>query len=145
MKGLLLQNFVIVALVSSFVQRKLNLRWLVVPFFALVLIYPVSNAYRDIVRSSPQQEVTSLGGAAGAARLAFIKAQSTGPYGGYSWREGLNDTLQRMDLLTSVAQVLILSPPHLPVHPALPVALQTHPRRRGEVHPRPARKLRRPG
>jgi hypothetical protein len=108
MKGLLLQNFIIVGLVSSFVQRKLNLRWLVMPFFALVLIYPVSNAYRDIVRNSPHQEVTSLGGAAEAARLALIRARSTGPYGGYSWREGLNNTLQRMDLLTSVAQVLIL-------------------------------------
>jgi hypothetical protein len=110
MKGLLLQNFIIVALVSSFVRGRLNLRWLVVPFFALVLIYPVSNAYRDIVRNSPQQEVTSLGGAAEAAGLAFIRARSTGPYGGYSWREGLNDTLQRMDLLTSVAQVLVLGP-----------------------------------
>jgi hypothetical protein len=132
MKGLLLQNFIIVALVSSFVRRKLNLRWLVMPFFALVLIYPVSNAYRDIARNSPQQEVTSLGGAAEAARLAFIKARSTGPYGGYSWREGLNGTLQRMDLLTSVAQVLILSPQErsmvkgdaqwrmLPIYPFIP-------------------------
>jgi hypothetical protein len=110
MKGLLLQNFITVGLVSSFVQRKLNLRWLVMPFFALVLIYPVSNSYRDVVRNSPHQRVTSLGGAAEAARLALIKARSTGPYGGYSWREGLNDALQRMDLLTSVAQVLTLGP-----------------------------------
>jgi hypothetical protein len=132
MKGLLLQNFIIVALVSSFVRGRLNLRWLVMPFFALVLIYPVSNAYRDIVRNSPQQEVTSLGGAAEAARLAFIKARSTGPYGGYSWREGLNNTLQRMDLLTSVAQVLVLGPQErsmvkgdaqwrmLPIYPFIP-------------------------
>jgi hypothetical protein len=132
MKGLLLQNFIIVGVVSSFVQRKLNLRWLVMPFFALVLIYPASNAYRDIVRNSPHQEVTSLGGAAEAARLAFVKARSTGPYGGYSWREGLNSTLQRMDLLTSVAQVLVLGPQErsmvkgdaqwrtLPIYPFIP-------------------------
>jgi hypothetical protein len=132
MKGLLLQNFIIVALVSSFVRGRLNLRWLVVPFFALVLIYPVSNAYRDVVRNSPHQGVTSLGGAAEAARLAFVKARSTGPYGGYSWREGLNNTLQRMDLLTSVAQVLILGPQErsmvkgdtqwrmLPIYPFIP-------------------------
>jgi hypothetical protein len=132
MKGLLLQNFIIVALVSSFVRGRLSLRWLVMPFFALVLIYPVSNAYRDIVRNSPHQGVTSLGGAAEAARLALIKARSTGPYGGYSWREGLNNTLQRMDLLTSIAQVLILGPQErsmvkgdtqwrmLPIYPFIP-------------------------
>ena len=49
MKGLVLQNFLVVALVSSFVMRKLNLRWFVILFFGLVLLYPISNAYRAVI------------------------------------------------------------------------------------------------
>jgi hypothetical protein len=110
MKGLLLQNFIIVALVSSFVRGRLNLRWLVIPFFALVLFYPLSDAYRSIVRGRDPEEVTSFKAAARAARTAFMEVAPAGANAGYSWREGLSRTLRRMDLLTSVAQVLALGP-----------------------------------
>jgi hypothetical protein len=109
-KGMFLQNFIVLALVSSFVQRRLNLRWLVLPFLVLVLFYPVSNAYRSIVWGREAQEVTSLGGAVEAGRMAVGELASPGAKPGYSWREGLNSTLGRIDLLTCVAQVLTLGP-----------------------------------
>lgn len=109
MKGLVLQNFIVVALISSFVKRRLNLRWLVIPLFALVLLYPVSNAYRSLVRGGGV-EVTSFEGGARAGQMAFSKVGEGESTVGDVWREGLNQTLQRLDLLTSVAQVLALGP-----------------------------------
>ena len=131
-KGMFLQNFIVLALVSSFVQRRLNLRWLVLPFFVLVLFYPVSNAYRSIVRGRGAVEVTSFEGAAEAGRLALRELASPGANPGYNWRDGLNSTLQRMDLLTCVAQALVLGPQEssmvkgdaqwwmLPIYPFIP-------------------------
>jgi hypothetical protein len=107
MKGQVLQNFIVVALVSSFVLRRLNLRWLLALFFALVLFYPFSNAYRSLVRGGGV-EVTSFGGAAEAGQLAYSRMGDTGSTAGDIWREGMDNTLQRLDLLTNVAQVLSL-------------------------------------
>jgi hypothetical protein len=109
MKGLVFQNFIVVALVSSFVKRRLNLRWLVIPFLALILLYPVSNAYRSLVRGGGV-EVTSFEGAARAGQMAFSKVGEGESTVGGVWSEGLNQTLHRLDLLTSVAQVLALGP-----------------------------------
>ncbi|MBZ5668202.1 MAG: hypothetical protein LAO04_00510 [Acidobacteriia bacterium] len=109
MKGLVLQNFIVVALVSSFVKRRLNLRWLVIPFFALVLLYPVSDAYRSLVRGGGA-EVTSFEGGARAGQMAFSKMEEGKSTTGDLWREGLDHTLRRLDLLTSVAEVLSLGP-----------------------------------
>jgi hypothetical protein len=106
MKGLVFQNFIVVALVSSLVTRRLILRWLVIPFFALLLLYPFSNAYRSLVRGG-DVEVTSFEGAARAGQMAFSKVGEGEATTGDLWREGLN---HRMDLLTSVAQVLSLGP-----------------------------------
>jgi hypothetical protein len=109
MKSFALQNFLVVALVSSFVKQRLNLRWLVILFFALVLLYPVSNAYRSLVREG-DVEVTSFEKAAQAAQMACSKVGEDLSTAGDFWREGLNSTLGRLDLLTSVAQVLTLGP-----------------------------------
>jgi hypothetical protein len=109
-KGMFLQNFIVLAVVSSFVQRRLNLRWLVLPFFLLVLLYPVSDAYRSVVHGRDAQEVTSLGGAVEAGRMALRELASPGSNPGYSWRDGVNSTLGRIDLLTCVAEVLTLGP-----------------------------------
>jgi hypothetical protein len=107
MKTVLLQNFVVVALVSSFVMKRLNLRWLVGLFFALVLVYPLSNAYRSLVREEGV-EVTSLEEAVSAAQMAYSRVQAGGSTTEDVWRQGLASTLQRVDLLTCVAQVLAL-------------------------------------
>jgi hypothetical protein len=107
MKSLVLQNFLVVGLVSSFVLKKLNLRWFVFLFFALVLIYPVSIAYRSVVREGGA-EVTSFGGAVEAGRIAFSKTGEEESTEGDRLRHGLDSTLARLDLLTSVADVLTL-------------------------------------
>ncbi len=107
MKGLVLQNFLVVALVSSFVMRKLNLRWFVILFFGLVLLYPISTAYRAVVRGGGV-EVTSFEGVVEAGRVTFSKMAEGESAGGDTWREGLDRALTRLDLLTSVAQVLSL-------------------------------------
>ncbi len=72
MKGLVLQNFLVVALVSSFVMRKLNLRWFVILFFGLVLFYPFFQRLSLGVEAG-EVEVTSFGGAAEAGQMAFSK------------------------------------------------------------------------
>jgi hypothetical protein len=109
-KGAFLQNLIVLALVSSFVQRRLNLRWLVIAFFALIIFYPFSNAYRSIVRGRDAVEVTSFAVAARAGQMALGELASPGASPGYSWRDGLNSTLGRIDLLTCVAEVLTLGP-----------------------------------
>jgi hypothetical protein len=109
MKGLVLQNFLVVALVSSYVMRKLNLKWFVILFFGLVLIYPFVNAYRSALNSGGV-EVTSFARAADAGQMAFNTVGERGSTAGDLWREGLDRTLERLDLLTSVAQVLSLGP-----------------------------------
>jgi hypothetical protein len=109
-KGMFLQNFIVLALVSSFVQRRLNLRWLVIAFFALVVFYPFSNAYRTVVHGRGAVEVTSFTGAARAGQMAFNEVGRGESSGGAFWRDGLNSTLGRLDLLTSVAEVLTLGP-----------------------------------
>jgi hypothetical protein len=109
MKGLVLQNFILVALVSSFVERKLKLRWLVLPFLALIALYPFSQSYRQVVNAG-KEGITSFAEGAKAGRQAYEQVGGAGRDAGYSWREGVNLTLQRMDLLTCVAQVFALNP-----------------------------------
>jgi hypothetical protein len=108
MKSLVLQNFLVVALVSSFVMRKLNLRWFVILFFGLVLLYPFVNAYRSVLGGGV--EVTSFEAAAQAGQMAFSKTGGGESPRGYFGQEGLNRALTRLDLLTSVANVLSLGP-----------------------------------
>jgi hypothetical protein len=108
-KSSVFQNFLVVALVSSVIQRRLNLRWLILPAFGLVLFYPFSNAYRGLVRGRGHQ-VTSLQGAGGAGQMAFKGATQEAANSGGLWGAGLKSLVSRVDLLTSVAQVLTLGP-----------------------------------
>jgi hypothetical protein len=109
MKALVLQNFLAVAIVSSFIMKRLNLRWFFILFFGLVLLYPISNAYRAVVNRGDVQ-VTSFEGAAKAGQMAFSQVGEGESTEGDLWRDGLHNTLLRMDLLTSVAEVLSLGP-----------------------------------
>ncbi len=110
MKGTLLVNFLVVALASSVIQRKLNLRWLVLPFVVLVLIYPISDAYRAVLTGRGAQEVTSFQEAGRAGQIAFRDATQSAAGRGGLWHVGQTRTAARFDLLTSVAQVLVLGP-----------------------------------
>jgi hypothetical protein len=109
MKAAIFQNFLLVALVSSVIQRRLNLRWLILPAFGFVLFYPVSNAYRGVLtRGGPG--VVSFAGAGRAGQMAFKDATQEGASAGSLWSRGQISTLQRFDLLTCVAEVLTLGP-----------------------------------
>jgi hypothetical protein len=107
MKGLIFQNFLLVALVSSIVQRRLNLRWLVLPIFGLVLLYPVYDAYRGLIRGRGVQ-VTSFQEAGRAGQMALQDATPQSAKEGGLWSSGQMMTVKRLDLLTCVAQVLTL-------------------------------------
>jgi hypothetical protein len=102
-------NLLVVALVSSLIQRRLNLRWLILPAVGFVLFYPVSDAYRGLVRGRGG-EVTSFGGAGRAGHMALQNATQEGANAGGLWSRGQTRTVQRFDLLTSVASVLTLGP-----------------------------------
>jgi hypothetical protein len=107
MKGQVLQNLLVVAIVSSMIMRKLNLRWFVILFFGLVLLYPLITAYRGMSNRG-EVEVTSFGAAAEAGQMAFRHAGEGGSNVGSGWLEGLNGAVDRLDMLTSVANVLTL-------------------------------------
>ena len=154
MKGMVLQNFLVVALVSSYVLRKLNLRWFVILFFGLVLIYPVSNAYRSALNRG-EVEVTSFGGAAEAGQMAFREVMEGGSTAGDLAREGLENTIRRLDLLTSVAQGARTRSPGelgerrrtlvdatiLSLRSTVPLAVQTDTQRKWTVHHRAAGRI----
>jgi hypothetical protein len=111
MKNLILQNFIAVALVSSVMQRRLNLRWLVFPVLGIILFFPVNTAYRDLLRGRRgSQAVTSVEGAGRATQMALQMATQQGANPGALWATGLANTLDRMDLLTNFAEVLALGP-----------------------------------
>src|SRR5437588_3531287 len=109
MKGLVMQNFVVVAIVSSFVQRRVNLRWLIVPLLILICLIPFFGAYRSLARGGGLQ-VTSIEDAARGAHVALQDAIGDDTNPGDLWRAGLSHLVSRLDLLTSVAQVLALGP-----------------------------------
>jgi hypothetical protein len=107
MKGLALQNFIIVAVASSFAMRRLNARWIVILFLGLVLLYPISEAYRSVLQEG-SADVSSFQGAAEAGQMALSRVGEGGSSAGDFGREGLQESFQRLDLLTCVAQALTL-------------------------------------
>jgi hypothetical protein len=109
-KSVLFQNFMAVALVSSLVQRKVSLRWLAALLFGLVLFYPVSDAYRTILRGRQHLDVASFSDAARSGRMALADAAQNNAGEGGLWQAGLVRTIRRFDMLTSVADILALGP-----------------------------------
>ncbi len=109
MKENLLQNFVVVAMVSSLVQRKFRKGWVIAAVIGLIVMYPVYNAYRGLVRGHGQQ-VSSLAGAAKAGQDALAQTgnETSGP--GAEIASGFRETASRLDLLQSVGLVMSLGP-----------------------------------
>ena len=70
MKEFILQNFVFVAIIASFKLRKLPVRWIVALPVLLVLLYPITNAYRDVIRGQTSIGVRSVTDANEALGLA---------------------------------------------------------------------------
>jgi hypothetical protein len=109
MKSLLIQNFIIVALVSSLIQRRFRKGWIVAAVVSLILLYPISDAYRSVVRGHGE-DVTSLSAAqkAGYDSLRRVRETESGTWSelGSGWRA----TVARMDLLQSVGLIMFLGP-----------------------------------
>jgi hypothetical protein len=105
MKTFLLQNFILVGLVSSLVQRRLRLKWILTPPLMLLLIYPFHNRYRALIRAGGE-EVTSVGSAMTVGWQAVTntveQTQSVGDWLG----SGSDSSLARLDLLQSVATIV---------------------------------------
>jgi hypothetical protein len=106
MKSLLLINLLVVGLVSSMVKRKLRLRWLALALAGIVVIYPLINQYRSIVRRTGNEATTSINVAAEATRAAARRtAREQGTAGGWL-SSGWSNTVGRLDLLESVALLI---------------------------------------
>jgi hypothetical protein len=109
MKGVLLWNFILVVLISSLVQKKVRVGWILAVVSGLILIYPFSNQYRFLIRSEGV-EVTSLATATktvGQALSGAVQSQS----GLVGWLDsGARSTVNRLDLLESVSDVIWIGP-----------------------------------
>jgi hypothetical protein len=109
MKGVLLWNFILVALISSLVQKKLRIGWVLAVVSGIILLYPFSNQYRFLIRSEGV-EVTSVATATKTVSQAFsgaVQRQS----GLAGWLDsGARSTVNRLDLLESVSDVIWIGP-----------------------------------
>lgn len=108
MKGLALQPFIIVAMISSLVERRFMKRWAGVVLLGLVALYPLANNYRRLVKDE--------GGLASPAAVVSTEFQAlsqtqASTSGASNWlRSGWRTSVKRLDMLTSVGLVLWLGP-----------------------------------
>lgn len=105
MKGLLLQNFLFVAIIVSLIQRRVRAGWIVTALLGAVLIYPFSNRYRQLVRQ-PGASITSFSGAMTAVGQAAAGKSAPGLNG--PAQSGWTSTLNRLNLLTSFGLIFTL-------------------------------------
>jgi hypothetical protein len=108
-KGAILQNFVLVALVSSLIQRRFRKGWVIAAVLGVVVLYPASDAYRGLVRGG-EQPVTSFAGAAKAGITAMAQANRAFRGLGAELLGGLRSTLTRLDLLQEVGWIVSMGP-----------------------------------
>jgi uncharacterized membrane protein len=106
MKGMVLQNFLAVALVSSLRGRKLRMRYFAVGALVLVAIYPMIDQYRSIVRTRATDSVTSMGDATqflrGAAERGALHERTAADWVASGWSLSVN----RLNMLQPLALVL---------------------------------------
>lgn len=108
MKARALQPFIIVAIISSLVERRFNKRWVAVVLLGLVALYPFSNNYRRLVRDEGGLASPAAVASTGLKALSETRASRSGVS---SWaRNGWRMSVKRLDMLTSVGLVLWLGP-----------------------------------
>jgi hypothetical protein len=106
MKGNLLFNFVAVALVSSKAGRKLRIRWFALAILGLVVIYPLIDQYRSIVRRTGRDATTSVSAATEAIRGAAMESVRRERTAGGWVASGWSSSLDRVNMLQNVALLL---------------------------------------
>jgi hypothetical protein len=108
MKGQLLQNFLLVGVVVAFLRPQIAKRWVIGFVVGLILIYPLFDEYRFLVRGPSPIEIGSPGQALRTQQLALLQAAER-TEGSSGWVEaGLQSTLSRLDLLESVSAIVSL-------------------------------------
>ena len=104
MKEFVLQPIVIVAVISSLVQRKFPKGWVAVALLGLIAIYPLTNNYR---RLALRRGGFASASAVASASLAALSETGRGRQGYSDWiQNGWQMTVHRLDLLTSFGLVL---------------------------------------
>jgi hypothetical protein len=108
MKGQLLQNFLLVGVVVSFLRPQIAKRWVIGFVVGLILIYPLFDQYRFLVRGPFSVVIGSPGQALRTQRLALLQAAERTD-GSSGWVEaGFQSTLDRLDMLESVSTIVSL-------------------------------------
>jgi len=106
MKGLALQPFIIVAIISSLIERRFKKRWVAVVVLGLVALYPIANNYRRLVKDEGGLASPSAVVSTGLQALSQTQASTSGAS---NWaRNGWQMSVKRLDMLTSVGLVLWL-------------------------------------
>ena len=105
MKSLLIQNFIIVAVISSLIQVKFRKGWLVAALLGLIVLYPISKEYRSLVRSG---EGTTFTGALEAGPEALRRVNRDEPGSRPVIESGWRSAVARLDLLQNVALLMCL-------------------------------------
>ena len=107
MKSMLLTNLLAVAVVSTLLGGKLAKKWVVASVLGLILLYPLYNSYRSVVRGQAAEDVTDFSSAARALNVAMtVGAQAEGSA---DWVDsGSNKSVSRLDLLQNFGAVLNL-------------------------------------
>lgn len=108
MKRSLLENFLAVALLFSMTGRKLRIRWFAVAILGLIVVYPLINQYRSIVRKRDTTSVTDVDSATEAMRGAAGGAanQVGGTAGGWL-ASGWTSSVNRVNMLQDMALMLV--------------------------------------
>jgi hypothetical protein len=108
MKSLALQPFIIVALISSLIERRFNKGWAALALLGLVALYPIANTYR---RLALDQGGLASPAAVATTGLKALRETRASESGAFDWlRNGWRMSVKRMDMLTSVGLVLWLGP-----------------------------------
>ena len=108
MKSLALQPFIIVAMISSLIERRFRKGWVIAVLLGVVGLYPLSNNYRRLVRNKGGLASPAAVAATGleAFSQAHASQRTASGWAGDGWRM----TVKRLDLLPNVGQVLWLGP-----------------------------------
>jgi len=107
-KGVFLWNLLLVVIVASRIRQRLRVTWLIGLPLMLIVFYPISNQYRNLIHGGEMGDVTSLGSAQkiGAQAMSDTIAGTQGMNDWFS--RGMELSLQRLDALQTVGAVLYL-------------------------------------
>ncbi len=106
MKRPVLESLLIIAVISSFANRKLRLRWFVLAVGGLVAIYPLMSNYRAIIHRTENDSIRDVSGATeavrGAAGRSALRTSTVGAYLETGWTA----SVARLNMTSYVALLI---------------------------------------